>query len=196
MFAEEFRGSYTWQREKVYNLAVRGEKSVRIEESSLAQCQGWLSKCLKLITVWKGSQEMRGRKKTRVNAKSTWPRREKKYSGSNPQTIQLDIYRVHLNGNIAYILICGSFWSLQRQEQAKVWMMPVSRLDSCPCTIDTEAGVRQVSPHWDTCTYIAQSPAVTQPHLSSPANLYCFPSGRFYSSTQNHHNLLTLVLGV
>lgn len=37
MFTEEFRGSYTQQYEKVYNLAVRGEKSVKIEEKSLAQ---------------------------------------------------------------------------------------------------------------------------------------------------------------
>lgn len=112
------RGSYTWQCEKVYNLAVRGEKTVKIEERSLAQCQGWLSKCLKLITIRKGSQEMRGRVK-KVYAKFTWPRKGKKHSGSKPWVAELDSYRAHLNGNIAYILICRPFRSLQRKTKKK-----------------------------------------------------------------------------
>lgn len=57
------RGADPWQCEKVYNLTVKGEKSVETEERSQAQHQGWLSKCLKLITIGKGSQELWGRKK-------------------------------------------------------------------------------------------------------------------------------------
>lgn len=67
-----------------YITLLSEEKSLKIEERSLAQCQGWLSKCLKLITIWKGSQEMQGGKNKEANAKPMWPREGKKYSGSNP----------------------------------------------------------------------------------------------------------------
>lgn len=40
-------GVATWQCVKVYNLAVKGGETVKTEERSQAQRQGWLSKCLK-----------------------------------------------------------------------------------------------------------------------------------------------------
>lgn len=61
--SEKRKRADPWQCEKVYNLAVKGEKTVETEESSQAPHQGWLSKCLKLIAIWKGSQELWGRKK-------------------------------------------------------------------------------------------------------------------------------------
>lgn len=85
------RRADTWQCVKVYNLAVKGEKTVKIEERSQAQRQGWLSKCLKLISIWKGRQEFWGGKK-REKAKPMWPRKGDKYSGGkNPQAAELGV---------------------------------------------------------------------------------------------------------